>query len=678
MKAILIAGLLVCLCKLSVAKPKEFKLFQDYYIKCMNLDSLEKVVYDYRDNSKNYLHQLLWLEMSRRGISDSFGVDLATIKQLANKYEEPLSTATYHYLESLKVRESNLAGATRSELEALRLFKEMNDTTGILASYVAFLALNADRKGYFVNKVQTVGFYFDAILAIGYHAKNPLNRLIAYETIFHFERRIKKVQDFQKRTDLVEISLELIRTYPYLEPAKLTLLMAIAAFYDRHKQHGTSLQYMILASEVFKKRDAKPYYTLEYNLSMAYYENHMYNEAESIVLLQIPKMENSLTVNYSILIGFYSIYADILTKKGRYEEAWKVRGQIIDLCIARNQKLKDSIFEELQTQYDTEQKQAQNQLLLEKNKVIEANNEKIKQEGQIRALIDKQKLTQSQALSYKQKLDNQSLRQANTSIELQARQYRTWLIASLFVFCLVSLLLFLLYRSVVKQKQLMRFRDKLYTIIVHDLREPINSLQNVGTLLSHLIKNKQSQEISEVTQQLDRMGQQTNLLLNNLLEWGKSNYFDQQSLLQQLDVAPLLNELSQVYKVVAESRGVTLFANIPGTFPLMANPKDLSLIIRNMLDNAIKHSQEGGTIELAAQETPVGQRSIEVRDTGDGIVPDQLAYLQRVFAGKQKPQVGFHGLGLGMVLISEYAKKNKAILRLTSQPTQGTTFSLLF
>ncbi|WP_170069405.1 sensor histidine kinase [Spirosoma pollinicola] len=66
-----------------------------------------------------------------------------------------------------------------------------------------------------------------------------------------------------------------------------------------------------------------------------------------------------------------------------------------------------------------------------------------------------------------------------------------------------------------------------------------------------------------------------------------------------------------------------------------------------------------------------------MQDTGDGIAPDQLAYLQQVFSGKRRPQVGTHGLGLGLVLINDFARRNGATLRFNSQPGQGTTVSVL-
>ncbi len=249
---------------------------------------------------------------------------------------------------------------------------------------------------------------------------------------------------------------------------------------------------------------------------------------------------------------------------------------------------------------------------------------------------------------------------------------------------IIGFLALRLRRTNAELHRLQQSRDKLYTVIAHDLREPINSLTGVGTLLRYLIKNNRSEELETVTQQIDRMGQQTSLLLNNLLEWGKSNFFEQQSLSQRFDASPLLHELGQLYVAFAEAKGIELSVTVPDHFWIMANPRDLSLIVRNLLDNALKNTPKRGKAELIAVAEPVSvsepgniqKGRITVHNAGEGFTPTQLSYLQQVFAGKRKPQVGVQGLGLGLVLIHDFAKKNGFSVRLNSAEEHGTEFTL--
>lgn len=70
------------------------------------------------------------------------------------------------------------------------------------------------------------------------------------------------------------------------------------------------------------------------------------------------------------------------------------------------------------------------------------------------------------------------------------------------------------------------------------------------------------------------------------------------------------------------------------------------------------------------------QASIQVEDSGEGIASYQLNYFQKVFSGKLKPRVGSHGMGLGLLLINDFALRNGAVLSLNSQIGQGTTISV--
>lgn len=203
----------------------------------------------------------------------------------------------------------------------------------------------------------------------------------------------------------------------------------------------------------------------------------------------------------------------------------------------------------------------------------------------------------------------------------------------------------------------------------------------MGGLLPQLIQEGKKQELERVIQQIEYMREKTKLLLNNLFEWGKSQYFtpDVAEVRQQVDVVPLVEELYQTYLPIAQSQKIDLKAELPASFVTQIAPKGLLMTVRNLLDNAIKNTPEGGEIAIRISLPAVGKNdlTITVTDTGKGIAPDQLRYLQQVFAGKVKPEVGIHGLGLGMVLIYNFLQKNKISLSVESEVGKGTSFELV-
>ena len=244
---------------------------------------------------------------------------------------------------------------------------------------------------------------------------------------------------------------------------------------------------------------------------------------------------------------------------------------------------------------------------------------------------------------------------------------------------LVGIVLFFsirLRKTNVELLHLQQARDKFYTIIAHDLRSPLNSLNDMGALLQNLIREGKKQELDKV------MRQQTNLLLNNLFEWGKSQYFINAPVAQPdtFDASASLQTLCNHYLPFAEAKGVSLAMVLPSSLLLKADQKGFETAVRNLLDNALKHTPFGGEIRVSSRSSEEGklQHSIIIADTGEGIAPEQLRYLQQVFSGKIKPEVGIHGLGLGMVLVYNFVQKNKVKLHIASELGTGSCFSIVW
>jgi signal transduction histidine kinase len=663
---------------------KSLPLTYRHYPLVVNLDSLEKAVLPLKNNPSAYLRGLITLEKNRTEYLDVFGEHLTAIETLAKQQRDPLATATYHYLKSLSVKDNNLGAACRHILEAIRYFERTKDTTGILNCYYTLLSFNVIADVYKINKMQSRDHYYDRMMELGHKSDDVFHKLMRIRAILSFEKLVKGTQDFTKSKAEVETALNLMAKNPNTEPVWPSVYVGIASLYQRHNQSQTALTYGLKAHELFKKKSPKPCVTSFYNTAAIYHAAGNYKEAEPLLTETITILEPLKDEKYNLLINAYLLLSNIQYKTKRYELAWASKQKQETWYIKRYSSLKGSLFEELQTQYEINQKDAENRLLIEKNKLAEVSNQKLRQETEIRLLTERNKLIESQNQSYQKEAQNRLLMQQNLTIEASNRQYQLLLAVSAFALLAVSLLIYLLLRSNRKQKELIAFRDKFYTIIAHDLRDPINNMMRLGSLLPYLIKNSRGEDIQTVIQQIDQMGRQTSLLLNNLTEWGKNSYFEQKSLPQLFDATAIIQELSPMYAVFAETKGIALSVTVPDHFWVRANPKDMSLIVRNLLDNALKNTPNGGKVELIAATEPLSAPEsgtaqkgvITVHNTGEGFAPAQLTYLQAVFAGKRKPQVGVQGLGLGLVLIHDFAKKNGFSVRLTGSEGQGATFAL--
>jgi signal transduction histidine kinase len=213
----------------------------------------------------------------------------------------------------------------------------------------------------------------------------------------------------------------------------------------------------------------------------------------------------------------------------------------------------------------------------------------------------------------------------------------------------------------------------------------MSSLTNVGALMRFLIRQNRHQDLEKLTQQIDEMSQQTGLLLNNLLEWGKSQYFKKDGhvsndLKKNTDVVPILQQLQQYYQPFADAKDVKLNLSLPPSLIVNTDPDGLGLALRNLLDNALKYTPQGGQIHITVIN-PTHRDGSPLRGKGGATVsntatipPDQLHHLQEIFANRTQPEIGRNGIGLGTAIIHDFALRTKATIEVESNQEKGTTF----
>lgn len=224
----------------------------------------------------------------------------------------------------------------------------------------------------------------------------------------------------------------------------------------------------------------------------------------------------------------------------------------------------------------------------------------------------------------------------------------------------------------------------IYTIIAHDLRSPINSLNDMGIVLQHLIQEGKKQELDRVIQQIENMRQKTHLLLNNLFEWGKSQYFtpDVEEARQSIDVVPLLRELYQRIPL-AKPKRLPWSLSCPQILGPLVAPGGLLMTVRNLLDNALKNTPAGERSKIEMSESFCRQPCSILFKANDHRYrqwhcPRSTSLSATSVCGKTQTRSRSTGMGLGMVLIHHFVQKNKAELTVESEVGKGTCFSIVW
>lgn len=219
-------------------------------------------------------------------------------------------------------------------------------------------------------------------------------------------------------------------------------------------------------------------------------------------------------------------------------------------------------------------------------------------------------------------------------------------------------------------------RDKLYSVIAHDLRSPMGSIKMVlNMLILNLPIEKIGHEMYDLLTQANQTTEDVFALLDNLLKWTKSQIGKMNVVFQDVNLVEVVDSVIEIFKMVASVKKVAIRVETPKQMFVYADIDMLKTVIRNLLSNALKFSHEGSEIILRIEQTD-DKVVVSVQDYGCGISEEgqqKLLHADTHFStyGTNNEE----GSGLGLLLCQDFVLKNNGKLWFTSQEGEGTTFS---
>ena len=220
-------------------------------------------------------------------------------------------------------------------------------------------------------------------------------------------------------------------------------------------------------------------------------------------------------------------------------------------------------------------------------------------------------------------------------------------------------------------------RDKMYSVIAHDLRSPMASIRMVLNLFVNAVTPEMiGQELYDLVDKANKESEETHSLLDNLLKWTKSQTGRLNVVYQDFEINDVVLGVVDIFVIIAETKNIRLNCDLGAEkFKVHADADMLNTVIRNFLSNAIKFSNENSTIDITVRRTGDFAR-ISVRDHGVGIDEDRLANL--FSSGKTTYGTNNEeGSGLGLQLCKDFAVKNGGDVEVESVRGEGSTFSVL-
>lgn len=239
---------------------------------------------------------------------------------------------------------------------------------------------------------------------------------------------------------------------------------------------------------------------------------------------------------------------------------------------------------------------------------------------------------------------------------------------------LVLYLYFSKRRSARKLQELNATKDKLFSIIGHDLKGPLNSLTSFSSLLLNHIDKISKEEIKMLSQDIDKSLKNLFTLLENLLEWSRSQTGAIDFKPEEFDLADVLNENETLLKIQAQNKKITIVNENKISLPVCVHRHSVNTVVRNLLSNAIKFTPEGGKVMMNADRNG-SHYTVSVIDTGVGMTVTAMQKLFKI--GTKHSTLGTakeKGTGLGLILCKDFVEKNGGTIGVESSEGVGSKF----
>lgn len=214
-------------------------------------------------------------------------------------------------------------------------------------------------------------------------------------------------------------------------------------------------------------------------------------------------------------------------------------------------------------------------------------------------------------------------------------------------------------------------KDRLFAIIGHDLRSPINSLKGLFDLVDAKVISQE--EFFDFSSKLRDGVEHVHFALNNLLQWAHSQMMGIQTNKTRFKLKSVAEDTLNLLSEFARTKGIELKLYIDDELEANADPDHVKLILRNLVSNALKFTKRGGEVAIYAGVVE-GNCQVEVRDNGIGMNKKRAQSLFKSGSIESRYGTGGEkGTGLGLLLCKEFVSRNQGQIWAESKPDEGTT-----
>lgn len=218
-------------------------------------------------------------------------------------------------------------------------------------------------------------------------------------------------------------------------------------------------------------------------------------------------------------------------------------------------------------------------------------------------------------------------------------------------------------------------KNRLFSIVAHDLRSPLNSLLGILTLSD--MKLLTSEELQELLEENKKTIKSVNNTLDNLLYWAQSQMDGMVTSKDSFELKPVFDELLLLYLPLIKQKGIQMEQLVKDTSAITADRNQINIVLRNLIDNAIKFTPPAGRIWFNLQSTTEGVSFSVENEVEDNLDIDMDKMNGDKMANATRGTGNEMGVGLGLVLCKEYVKNNGGTFHI-DRKENSIRFSVVF
>ncbi|WP_299220808.1 tetratricopeptide repeat-containing sensor histidine kinase [uncultured Aquimarina sp.] len=534
---------------------------------------------------------------------------------------------SYHNRGFYNYNLSNFEEATKDLLRSIELNRKQNKINSLAGTYYVLSVCYGS-----LDQNETAIKYAKKGIEASEKSGSEFIASLNYSTLSESYRKLNQNDNALRATDS---SLVLAKRLNYDPQIIQALTDKAGIYYVNLKQYDKAEEYYLEAYKIAKSSNTEVYMNpILGGLIGLYIDNKEYNKAAKYLKLQevLMKKVNVLT-NTAAFHENYSEYYEKIGQPTLALEHLKKYHQIKDSISSQEVKTKVA---DLEKKYDTKKKELA---------IVGLNREKQEQ----------QQITK----------------------QAKAQQNLYLLVAGFLLFLLgVGAWAFRKLRK--QQKELAstnQVKNRLFSIIAHDLRGMIIPFQRSGKILKHHIDKGNHEKTIELSKALEQNSESLSNMLDNLLNWSLEQMNGYKMNLQNISVKEQLTEIISGYNQQAAHKKTKIELEYQNDFNIKFDKGAFHVIFRNLIGNALKYTEEGNIRVKFTSKNDMFLCS--VIDTGVGMSQDQL---ENLFTLEEKKSTigtqGEKGTGLGLNLVYRFIKMHKGTIQVSSEKRIGTRFDL--